>query len=363
VPALKDHLDESLIEVLAAELRAAWTGFPVEGFVARATSTLLELELKARVALVADALDEALPEDDAELIAVLDAALRSASFDGWMTWPCAELVGRRAPHDPERYLPLMARLTGRSTCEFAIRGCIERHPELTFGFLERWVEDPDEHVRRLVSEGTRPRLPWGARLRELQADPRPSIALLDRLRDDPSPYVRRSVANHLGDIVKDHPDLAVATATRWRSEGGTHVHEVIRHGLRTLIKAGHPDALKLIGYDPDAEVVLRSFGVTPERLAIGGQAAIEATLVVDGDREVPVVVEYVIRYLGAKGPRKPKAYRLAERVAVPGEVVELRRRQTFAHASIRTLHPGEQGIDLQVNGRVLGSVTIHLIEA
>jgi 3-methyladenine DNA glycosylase AlkC len=212
-----------------------------------------------------------------------------------LTQAVAELIGRLAPADPETSLPLMARLTHRSSCEFAIRGCIEAHPQLTFGFPGSWVGHPDEHVRRLVSEGSRPRLPWGVRLRDLQHDPTPTIALLDRLRDDPSAYVRRSVANHLGDIVKDHPDLAAA--------------------LR---------------------------------------------LATDGDAPVPVVVEYVIHYLGVRGHRKPKAYRLGERVVEPGVACDLRRRQRFAHASIRRVEPGEQLVEVQVNGRVLGSCSIEL---
>jgi 3-methyladenine DNA glycosylase AlkC len=361
MPALKLSVDTAMLDALAAELTRAWHGFPASRFVGEASDGLDDLELKDRIRQVATALEHALPDDAAEVVAVIDAALRSATFEGWMVWPVAELVGRLAPGDPETFLPSMARLTHRSSCEFAIRGCIEAHPQLTFGYLEGWVEHPDEHVRRLVSEGSRPRLPWGARLRDLQDDPTPTIALLDRLRDDPSAYVRRSVANHLGDIVKDHPDLAIATAQRWQAEGGAHVDEVVRHGLRTLIKAGDAAALQLVGYDVDAPIRLTDLAIDPPRLPIGGRATISVRLVADGAEPVPVVVEYLVHYLGVRGYRKPKAYRLAERIVDPGSACELRRRQRFAHASIRRLEPGEQLVELQVNGRVLGSCRIELL--
>lgn len=358
--ALKDHIDPEMVQALADELTTAWSDFPRGVFVDDATNGLEGFELKDRIRLVATALARALPDDPADLVAVLDATLRSPSFEGWMVWPCAEMLTAIGPEHPDIILPFMARLTHRSSCEFAIRPCIDQHPEITFAYLHQWVSDPDEHLRRLVSEGTRPRLPWGQRLRALQQDPTPSIALLDRLRDDGSEFVRRSVANHLGDIVKDHPDLALETARRWRAEGGAHVDMVIRHGLRTLIKAGDPAALELVGYDADAPVRLEHVTIDPSRLTIGGYAHLSIELTTDSTTPVPIVVEYLIHYLGIRGPRKPKAYRLAERILEPGVPCRLRRKQTFNHASIRALYPGDHLIEVQVNGRVLGSCTLEL---
>jgi 3-methyladenine DNA glycosylase AlkC len=360
MPALKDNISGELLEALAAELHRAWPPFPTSTFLAEAGAGLGDLELKDRVRHVAGALGRALPADVAGAIGVLRAALESPAFTGWMVWPCAELVGQLGPERPEVVVPFMAELTPRSSCEFAIRPVLEQDPALVFAHLERWVDHPDEHVRRLVSEGTRPRLPWGSRLRELQRDPTPSIVLLDRLRDDPSEYVRRSVANHLGDIAKDHPALALDIAERWLAEGGEHVDRVVRHGLRVLIKAGDPRALRFVGFAADAPVRLVELSVTPARLPIGGQASIAVRLMTDGSAAVPVVVEYRVHYLGPRGPRKPKAFRLAERTLEPGAVAELRRRHTFDHVSIRTLHPGPHTIEVQVNGRVLGAATVEL---
>jgi 3-methyladenine DNA glycosylase AlkC len=360
VTALKDHVDASLVRTLADALAASDPSFPRDEFVAAACAGLESLELKARIRHIADVLQTVLPTEVPPVVAAIDGTLATGALDGWSAWPLAEVAGRLGPRDPVAVLPLLARLTPVMSCEFALRPCLAAHPELTFEHLERWVDDVDEHVRRLVSEGTRPRLPWGERLRTLQADPSPAIRLLDRLRDDPAEYVRRSVANHLGDIAKDHPDLALATAQRWTDEGGDHVHEVVRHGLRTLVKAGDPTALALLGYDADAAVVLRGFTVEPARIPIGGTVQVCVDLAADGSEPIPVVVEYVVTFLGPRGPRKPKAFRLAERVLAPGEEVRLQRRHRFDHASIRTLHPGTQPVTVQVNGRALGTRDVHL---
>jgi len=360
MPALKDYISEDLLDALAAELVAAWPAFPTSTFLVEAGAGLQGLELKDRVRQVAAALRRALPDDVATVVRILRAAMSSPAFTGWIVWPVTELVGQIGPGEPEVIVPFLAELTPRSTCEFAIRPVLEQHPALVFSHLEQWVHHPDEHVRRLVSEGTRPRLPWGARLRDLQRDPTPAIRLLDELRDDPSAYVRRSVANHLGDIAKDHPALAMDTAERWLADGGDHVKAVVRHGLRALIKAGDARALRLIGYAADAPVRLLGVSVTPARLPIGGRASIVVSLTADGKDPVPVVVEYLVHYLGSRGPRKPKAYRLAERTLEPGVEREFRRRHRFDHASIRTLHPGTHVIEVQVNGRVLGAGSVEL---
>ena len=150
---------------------------------------------------------------------------------------------------PERALPTLAELTQRFTAEFAIRPFISRHPQPTLDTLARWVHDPSAHVRRLVSEGSRPRLPWGLRLQALVQDPSPTLPLLRALQDDPSAYVRRSVANHLNDIAKDHPDLVARWVGEHRAGASAERAALLRHASRTLIKKGHPEVLAAWGLD------------------------------------------------------------------------------------------------------------------
>lgn len=336
--------------------------FHGDRFVELALSGLEDLELKQRVDHVASALEQAMPEDFKDAAAVIESAADSHDFDGWMVYPVNAFIGRAGIDEPHVALPLLARTTGRWTAEFAIRPFIEQHFEVTYTYLRRWVDDPDHHVRRLVSEGTRPRLPWGTRLRELQADPRPSIELLDRLIDDSSEYVRRSVANHLNDVTKDHPELALETATRWlgprRSVPPSHRLAIVRHGLRTLIKQGDPKALILLGFDPAAAISVTHFGASPGELEIGGQATLALELA--GARTpAPAMIDYLIHYQGANGPRAPKVFKWTVRT-VDAAPLSLRRRHRFQHASIRRLHPGPHLIEVQINGRIRAATTIDL---
>ncbi len=233
-----------------------------------ATSGLSSLELKARVSHVADALAATLPADFGDAASVIRRTVGSPGFDGWIVFPVNDWVARAGIDDPDTALPLLGELTALWSAEFAIRPFIEGHPQRTFEQFDLWIESPDQHRRRLVSEGSRPRLPWGRQLRAFIADPTPTIALLDRLVDDPSAYVRKSVANHLNDISKDHPGLALETAERWiREEPDSDRRRwIVSHGLRSLVKAGDPAALKLLGYDPDARSgAVRLHGFTYRR--------------------------------------------------------------------------------------------------
>jgi hypothetical protein len=212
-------------------------------------------------------------------------------------------------------------------------------------------------VRRLVSEGAPPRLPWAPRLRELARDPRPSIELLDRLFDDDSEYVRKSVANHLNDIGKDHRDLAIDTARRWLA-ASTRGDRVVRHGLRSLVKAGDPDALTLLGFDQDSPIELERFTLAPTTIDIGDEVEFEATLTAKATTKA--AIDYVVHYQGVRGPKAGKVFKLTTRTIEPAEPTVITRRHRFDHVSIRRIHPGSHLIEVQVNGRILGGESVEV---
>lgn len=371
---LKHRISAAGVEWLADRLAAARPRFPRKRFVGAALDGLEDLELKQRVGHVATALEKAMPTDFGEAAAVLERALEAPDFEGWMIFPVNDYIARAGIEQPHTALPLLARTTGRWTAEFAIRPFIERHFDLTFDYLDEWVDDPDHHVRRLASEGTRPRLPWGARLRRLIEDPRPSIELLDRLVDDPSEYVCRSVANHLNDIAKDHPDLALKTARRWlggrrRKPISGERLAIVRHGLRTLIKQGDAEALGLLGFDPEAKIEVVRFEVSPARIPIGERVSLTLELVADGgaagglDGGAPAMIDYRIHFQGANAPRAPKVFKWTTRTLAPEAPLTLVRRHRFQHASVRRLYPGEHRIEAQINGRVRATTLVRLTGA
>lgn len=252
---LKSLLDRRAVELIGASVATVCDTFDAASFEEEASASLDALELKPRANLIGEllwrGLGDATDGSDASRITLLIAALgppltRTAGFGlaPFFYLPHSSLLHDH-PRDAEAALRGCYALTSRSTAEFAIRPLLIRSPRLVLDAFAEWVSDPDPHVRRLVSEGARPRLPWAERLQALDADPSPMLPLLDRLVDDPDLYVRRSVANHIGDIAKRHPEIAFATCERWLDGASPERRWVIRHAVRHPAKGGVERALEL----------------------------------------------------------------------------------------------------------------------
>jgi 3-methyladenine DNA glycosylase AlkC len=220
--AFKDWFDAEAAHRLGVQVRGAWPTFPLSRFKKRATRGLDALEFHGRIYQFADALAECLPETPSEALDILRESLppvnpdNEAINDGWLQWPVGHFIATRGLDDFELSFQTMVELTQRFSSEFAVRPFVEKYPERTIAALRNLTGHPSPHVRRWCSEGTRPRLPWGKRLDALVADPSPLWPILEALKDDPSPYVRKSVANSLNDIGKDHPDLLLDRCGRWQ---------------------------------------------------------------------------------------------------------------------------------------------------
>jgi 3-methyladenine DNA glycosylase AlkC len=368
---LKNAFSPAVVAGIADDLARVTPGFDQAAFLRQATKGLIDLELTARGRHVATVMRAHLPQD-------YQAALRAlvASFGPPLTvtegfgmavfryLPHANFIADHGPGETKHLdasLAALHALTRRFTAEWAIRPFIESHYDHTMGVLRRWIEDDNAHVRRLVSEGTRPRLPWAGRLRCFQQDPAPAIALLDRLVDDAELYVRRSVANHLGDIAKDHPELAVATAKRWVAERDTAERRwVAAHGLRSLAKQGHAGALVVLGVGERPRVTLSQVAITPRRPRIGGRVVISATLTATGKRPQDLRVDLVVHYAKANGGTGAKTF-IIDRVQMkPGAELIIEHPLKLADLTTRVHHPGEHRVELLVNGErlPLGAFTL-----
>jgi 3-methyladenine DNA glycosylase AlkC len=221
-PKLKDFFDETLVREIASDFSRADPAFDTTRFVERVINGLDRLELTARAWHLADALQALLPQPFERAAEVLLASL-GPELLGSTEFGMAPL--RYMPHvffvqkygldDFDSAMRVQYELTKRFSAESSIRAFLVRYPEQTYARLQDWARDENVHVRRLVSEGSRPRLPWAPQLRAFREDPRPVIALLELLKDDPERYVQRSVANNLNDIGKDHPDVTVDVCRRW----------------------------------------------------------------------------------------------------------------------------------------------------
>lgn len=338
--------------------------FPVGDFVAAANLGLADLELKARARHIADALEKTLPEDPARAFGVLVALMKSAqgrAAGGFRYLPVSEFLERHGPRDVEAALLANYELTQRFTSEFCIRPLILEAWGPTSKALSKWVRDDSEHVRRLVSEGTRPRLPWGRQLPPFIEDPSPVVPLLEQLKDDPSEYVRRSVSNNLNDIAKDHPALVRSIAKQWLVGATRERKRVVEHGLRTLLKRGDAAALALIGAG-DSKSIRAKGSVSPARVKLGDRVTFSATLTNTGRAKVHAVVEARVHFVKVKGT-SAKPFRLARVDLEPGETVELSKSMELQHRSIRRLFAGTHEVELQVNGArsPMGRFTLVLV--
>lgn len=355
---LKAHFGPAVVHRLARELRMTWPQFDAGAFTRDALDGFEALELMPRGIHLARVLRRHLPPD---LEAAIDIIVRSArvlsdsSTGGGMAaffyLPHVAFVGEFGLEAFEASMRAQHELTQKFTAEFSIRAFLAHDEAATLERLAIWASDPSAHVRRLVSEGTRPRLPWAGRLRRFQRDPRPVLALLERLKDDPDEYVRRSVANNLNDIGKDHPDVLLRVARRWWRGAPEPRRRLIRHALRSLVKAGDPRALAVVGYGHAAPVRIRSVRIRPTRVAIGGKVVVQVEVENPGTRPADVLIDLRVHFVKARGT-KLKVFKLGTRRIEPGERVTLRKTLSLAHLTTRTPYPGRHRIELQVNGRV-----------
>ncbi len=354
---MKNLFDETFYRRSAAQLAALHPGFDAERFLAHALEALASRELMARLHRTAEAFHLALPLPFPDQLSVALAHAPQIGHTFIAIWPCA-FVARHGIDRPALALPALRELTRHGSAEFAIRPFLVRDLAGTLALLRDWAGDGDEHVRRLASEGCRPRLPWGERLQSLVADPSPALPILEALRADPSLYVRKSVANHLNDIAKDHPNLVLDLTGAWdRSDPRTAW--IVRHALRTLVKRGHPRALALLGAGgaPRLEATLSA---SPRRIRLGDTITLVATLESCSPKAQPLVVDYVVHYPRASGRISEKVFKWTGLTLPPGETVKLTRRQTIRDFSTRRHHPGRHRVELQVNGRRLAEAAFTL---
>lgn len=241
-------------------------------------------------------------------------------------------------------------LTQVFTAEFSIRPFLVHHTQATLKRLALWANDPSEHVRRLVSEGTRPRLPWGQRLRAFQADPAPVLALLELLKDDPSLYVRRSVANNLNDIGKDHPDALLAVARRWWHQPTAQRRWLVTHALRSRIKAGDPGALALLGFGAQAQVTLTDVHMDPPAPRMGQSVRWRFGLHNPGTQPQSLLVDCGVHFVKASGQARLKVFKLKTVELAPGCTEVFGKTLSLAPMTTRQLHPGLHRVDVLING-------------
>ena len=363
--SLKDALfNRQKIELLASQLQAVYTDFPGEIFVKTVVRAFPDLELKQRITWITENLRQFLPKSFREAMSIilealpppLDSSKTDNDFGDFIYAPYNEFIARYgcSKEDLEFSLAALREVTKRFSAEDAIRYFINAFPDETFAKLSLWSQEPNYHVRRLVSEGTRPKLPWSQKIRTPVEKPLP---LLDTLFADPTRYVTRSVANHMNDISKVNPDLVLQTLERWETSGKQNPKEmefIVKHSLRTLVKKGHPGAISFLKYSTDPEITVDSFVVKNDTVKMGN--SLEFSVAITAFKDERLLVDYKIRFQGKNGGMKnSKVFKLKQYEIRKGETVRLEKKHKMVEKmTTRTLYPGDHMLEVMVNGRVVG---------
>lgn len=370
---LKNRYGREIPQRIADMISAAWPDFEQQKFLDYVLPTYDSLELMPRGWHMADGLHHALPSNYEQAIEILLASLPPAraelaadsatadregnTLSPFIFMPHTFFVARYGLDHFDASMRAQYELTQRFTAEFSIRPFLQHHPEATLKRLQSWIDAPSEHVRRLVSEGTRPRLPWASRLPAFQKDPAPVLTLLEQLKDDPSLYVRRSVANNLNDIGKDNPDVMLATAQRWMQDASEERAWIVKHALRVAIKKADPTALALMGFGKKAAVEIFAPQITPTHVQEGDSVRLTCSIRSTAKHKQPLLVDFVVHYVKANDETRAKVFKLTQTELAPGQVLEISKKLSLAPMTTRKHYSGEHKVELLINGQVfaLGS--------
>lgn len=378
--AFKNNFSLSAIDEMSEYLAQASEknafAFDHKAFVSMASNKLDTLELKARSNQIVSALVEYLPDDFSHAAIIVKDALAPSSKDetiqftsgknglaGWVMMPVTDYVAHAALQQEglwyEQGLELLHACTQRFSAEFSIRPFLRDYTNRTLSVLSQWAQDENVHVRRLVSEGTRPYLPWGLRLHVFAKDPTPIIPLLEQLKDDESEYVRRSVANNLNDISKDHPDKVVQIVTSWWDDNNKARTKLIKHACRTLLKDGHPGALALFGYPP-ALIGKIELILSEQSLAMGGEQHITLTIKNTQKHPQKLLIDYAMHHQKANGKMSPKVFKWTSLTLPSNTQKTLTKKHDFKQVTTRKYYQGGHMVEVLINGQAFATANFDL---
>lgn len=349
----KEIFNKTSITELAIHVRKQYPKFESNSFLNSVLQKLDQKELKQRVESIATTLNQYLTGDYAKDVEILVGTLApeispddefGEGVQGFMVWPLTTYVETYGLDHFEISMQALYAMTKRFSSEFAIRRFISKYDEDVYRLLRVWKKDPSHHVRRLVSEGTRPRLPWGIKVDSINTKLKRNITLINSLRKDPSLYVRRSVANHLNDISYLDEKLFFDTLNKFGES--SYENYVKRHASRSLLKKGHKKALQLHGYQTKHQIQM-SLKLETKKLKEGEKLNFSVKTSFNGSKKL--LVEYLIHYLKKDGSYSIKAFRLRDLVAKDG--LEIEKSHHFKRVTTRKHYPGWHFIQIQINGK------------
>jgi 3-methyladenine DNA glycosylase AlkC len=349
--ALKEIFNAARIRHIADETHAVYPAFDRAAFIAMATDGLDELSLMERLRRVSEALHATLPGDYRTALDILHR-LAPRLNSGFVTMVLPDYVALYGRDDFHVSMEALKYFTTFGSSEFAVRHFLKQDPARSLAIMEKWSRDANEHVRRLASEGSRPRLPWSFKLDAIIADPALTGPIIDNLKADPSLYVRKSVANHLNDVTKDNPALALDLIESWTPDDPATAW-IAKHALRSLIKKGDRRALTIVGAGKTAAITVSGFAVSPRSIALGGAITLTFELRSTIAERQRLVVDYAIHYVKKSGSTAAKIFKLRSFDLEGGAARSFAHRQMMRDFTTRTHHAGLHKVELLVNGQIV----------
>ena len=346
--ALKEIFNERRFRDMALDVKAVYPPFDTRRFLKISLAGLDDLTLMQRLRRMTQALHATLPADYRQALEVLRAlALRIEN--GFATLVLPDYVGQYGQDDFDVSMDALKFFTASGSSEFAVREFLRKDLKRALAIMEVWSRDDSDAVRRLASEGSRPRLPWSFRLDAIQADPSLAAPILENLRSDASLYVRKSVANHLNDVTKSHPEWVLDRLATWPVDNA-HTAWIAKRALRSLIKAGNGRALAVIGAGGVPDVKISKFAVTPRRVALGERVTLSFDLASKCLESQRLVIDYRMHYVKKSGVTAAKVFKLKELTLDGGQKVAIERTQNIRDFTTRVHYAGRHDVEILVNG-------------
>ncbi|MDF2669644.1 MAG: alkylation repair protein [Paenibacillus sp.] len=354
---LKNLYTRAFLERFADIVKQEYNGFDTGRFLQLIYDEEWEArELKQRMRHIAVSLTETLPPSYAEALGILTAIAPQCRGFEYLFFP--EFIEINGLEYYDLSIAALEHFTRFSSCEFAVRPFIVKYPDAMMNQMLSWAHHDNEHVRRLASEGCRPRLPWAMSLNAFKVNPAPILPILETLKEDSSEYVRKSVANNLNDIAKDHPGLVLELAHKWH---GHHAYTdwIVRHGCRTLLKKGNPQALALFGFTGSADILANSIQVLTPSIRVGEELVFSCSIQNNTNSPKKLRVEYEIGFVKANGNLSPKRFKLSEKEYGVGDY-EVTKKHSFKLITTRQYYAGTHQLSIFINGQEMGSVLFDL---
>ncbi len=361
--AFKNWINAEVVERMAKALQSAQSDFDARQF-CKISNELGPLELKARVRLISATLYQHLPKSFPQAIDVLLESLKKKNLKSFDLWPYTEFIQTYGLEHRQKSLDALYHLTQLFTAEFAVRPFLKNHTSESIKYLLACAKDDNVHVRRWSTEGSRPRLPWGERLDLFIKNPTLTLPILELLKYDEELYVRKSVANHLNDIAKDHPGVVIKTLKAWQKEAPNAHQEKIkwitRHALRTLIKKGNSEALQLMGVAKTTAIKISQLELSKKTYKVGEFLQFNFSIQSKSPKKQKLIIDYVIHHQKAAGKTTPKVFKLKTVDLHPNQKLLLTKNHSLKPITTRKYYKGTHTLEIQINGKPYTKKDWHL---